>query len=194
MKPQLTERFQRALVFSFQTHRTQIRKNSSIPYISHLLSVCSIVLEAGGDEDTAIASLLHDAAEDQGGSETIQVIRNEFGNRVADLVLACSDTLSDPKPDWKIRKTKHLGKLSKAGPEVLLITIADKIHNARSLYRDLDDMGNIIWDSFNGGKSGTLWYYSELDQILEKTSHKELYQEFHNLVNDIKKLSSKEPE
>lgn len=194
MKPLLTNRFQRALVFAFKTHQEQLRKNSCSPYFSHLLSVCSTVLDAGSDEDVAIAALLHDAAEDQGGIETIQIIRKKFGNRVAELVLACSDTLSDPKPPWKKRKTEHLEKLSKAGPDVLLITMADKIHNVRSLYRDLSSMGDEIWKNFNGGRSGTLWYYNELDQILAKTSHNQLYKEFHNLVKNIIDLSNKEPE
>ena len=194
MKPILTERFQRALVFTFNLHQGQLRKNSSTPYFSHLMSVCSTVLDAGGDEDTAIAALLHDAAEDQGGNQTLMEIRNVFGDRVADLVLACSDTLSDPKPPWKNRKIQHLEKLSKAVPEVLLITMADKIHNARNLARDLQFHGEKVWENFNGGKAGTLWYYGELDRILEKTTFNHLYRELHRLINYIKHLSSKETE
>jgi len=114
----LSQCFDDALSFASNLHATQARKSTRIPYISHLLTVASLVLEAGGTEDEAIAALLHDGPEDQGGQETLDEIRRRFGDQVADVVLACSDTLGDvndgPKPPWQERKTAYLEHLASA--------------------------------------------------------------------------------
>ena len=95
---ELTQRFSEALAYAAKLHAAQKRKLSGAPYVSHLLRVAGIVLEHGADEDEAIAALLHDAVEDQGGAKTLEEIRRRFGPRVAEIVAACSDTDQTPKP------------------------------------------------------------------------------------------------
>ena len=142
--PFLTRRFDLALQFASGLHFEQRRKGTEIPYIAHLLAVCSFVLEAGGDEDQAIAALMHDAVEDQGGLSTLSTIRQLFGDRVANAVDSCSDsTVSDPtkKLDWRERKTKYLEHLRSASSDALLVAAADKLHNARAMLCDARNMG-----------------------------------------------------
>ena len=132
-QPFLTRRFELALQFASGLHHSQCRKGTPVPYISHLMAVSALVLEAGGDEDLAIAALLHDAVEDQGGPPTLQTIRRMFGDRVADVVMECSDTDREPKPLWRERKEQYLAHLLSASTDALLVSIADKLHNARSV-------------------------------------------------------------
>src|SRR6516225_1975373 len=132
--PLLNQRFNLAFELASGLHHTQTRKGTPVPYIGHLMAVCALVLEAGGDEDQAIAALLHDAVEDQGGLPTLETIRRLFGQRVADTVEACSDsTSSDPKDKlpWRQRKESYLQHLPTATPDVVLVSAADKLHNAR---------------------------------------------------------------
>ena len=158
----LTERFDEALQLAAQLHRDQKRKGTQIPYVSHLLGVASITLELGGDEDQAIAALLHDAVEDQGGQETAQLIRKRFGDRVAGIVLACSDSEAEPKPPWKDRKLAYLEAMETKPEDALLVTLADKTHNARCIVQDLNEHGPQVWDRFNAREDGTKWYYASL--------------------------------
>ena len=132
----LSERFDRALVLASTLHRKQVRKDSGIPYVAHLLGVASLALEHGADEEQAIAALLHDAVEDQGGIPTLERIRAEFGDRVAGLVMALTDAVTQPKPPWRKRKEDYLAHLVDAPDEVLLISACDKLHNARSIVED----------------------------------------------------------
>ncbi|HEY1066132.1 MAG TPA: HD domain-containing protein [Pirellulales bacterium] len=161
-----TERFERALGFAAALHRTQVRKVSRVPYISHLLAVAALAIEAGATEDEAIAALLHDAVEDQGGMETYEAIFAEFGSHVAEIVAGCSDSVVDAskeaKKPWRERKETYIAHLKAASPSVRLVSCADKLHNARSLVRDLRRLGPSLWSHFNGGRDGTLWYYTEL--------------------------------
>ena len=136
-EPILGERFSEALQFSALTQRSHVRKGSAIPYIGHLLGVCSLVIEDGGDEDEAIAALLRDAAEDQGGEEMLDEIRRQFGDRVAGIVAACSDTFETPKPAWRTRKQNYLEHLEQQPQSVLRVSLADKLFNARAILRDL---------------------------------------------------------
>jgi (p)ppGpp synthase/HD superfamily hydrolase len=181
----LTARFEDALVFTAQLHAQQYRKGSQIPYIAHLLSVSALVIEAGGDEDLAIAALLHDAVEDQGGLETLVKIRQRFGKRVADIVDSCSDSYTMPKPAWKTRKENYLDKLQTSSQEVRLVSLADKLHNARNTLRDLRKENEMVWDKFNGGKTGTLWYYRSLIEIFEQFEDNFLLDELKRVVNQI---------
>ncbi len=190
MQGQLSDRFEKALQVAFRLHREQTRKDSHVPYLAHLLAVCATVMEHTENEDLMIAALLHDAAEDQGGDATLDEIRKAFGDSVADLVKACSDTLSTPKPPWKPRKQAYLEKIARASDQVLLITLADKIHNARSIERDYRRLGDRVWDRFNGGKSGTLWYYQSLAEILEDSPYPVLSGEFTRLVASIQSLAN----
>jgi (p)ppGpp synthase/HD superfamily hydrolase len=160
--PVLSERFEEALVYAARLHRRQRRKGSDIPYVSHLLAVASLVLEAGGDEDQAIAALLHDAVEDQGGLPTLAAIREHFGDAVAETVLACSDAWTEPKPPWRARKEAYLRHLAGQPARVLLVSAADKVHNARAILDDYRRLGDALFDRFTGGQVGTLWYYRQL--------------------------------
>jgi len=144
-----------------------MRKGTNVPYVAHLLGVTALVIEDGGDEDQAIAALLHDAVEDQGGMTTLEEIRSLFGYRVADIVAGCTDSFQTPKPPWKIRKEGYLSHLSEATEDVRLVSLADKLHNARSILHDLKKDGGSVWKRFNGGKEGTLWYYNSLLNIFE---------------------------
>jgi len=126
------------------------------------MTVAAIVLEQGGDEDLAIAALLHDAVEDQGGRRTLNRIRRLFGERVAGIVESCSDAIRLRKPPWRERKRKYVEHIRNSPPDVRLVSLADKLHNAGRIAADLRTHGNKVWARFSGGKSGTLWYYREL--------------------------------
>lgn len=164
----LTDRFDEALAYASRLHRDQRRKGTSIPYISHLLSVAALVLEHGGNEDQAIAALLHDAVEDQGGPETLEAIRRRFGDTVAMIVADCTDAWEERKPEWRPRKEAYIAKLPGKDPSSLLVSLADKTHNARAILNDYRQLGDALWDRFNGGKDGTLWYYQTLATVFRE--------------------------
>ena len=173
-EPFLTERFVSALQFAHDVHRSQIRKDTTIPYVSHLLSVAGLVLESGGGEDLAIAGLLHDAVEDAeeiSGEEMSDRIRSKFGDRVANIVDGCSDAKSSPgesKPPWKSRKKAYIKHLSSASIDVLRVSIADKVHNARSIATDQDRFGAVVWDRFTSTSEESRWYYTSLRDIYKE--------------------------
>ncbi len=192
-KPLLGPRFNQALQFAAETHAAQLRKGTSVPYVSHLFSVTALVLEHGGGEDTAVAALLHDAVEDCGGMEMLKEIQTRFGSRVADIVDGCTDAYVKPKPDWDVRKMKYLAHLDETTAEVLLVSLADKLHNARSILRDLRQAGNIIWDKFNGKKDGSLWYYTALvDKFKKLIPTNPMVAELERVVDQIKEIASSE--
>jgi (p)ppGpp synthase/HD superfamily hydrolase len=155
-------RVTKAFELAATLHRDQERKGEGVPYLTHLMAVAALVGEYGGDEDQVIAALLHDAAEDQGGDETLGRIRETFGAPVAEYVAACSDTTASPKPPWRARKEAFLARLTAMPAEARLIVAADKVHNALTIVRSLRRHGEAVWDRFKGGKEGTLWYYSEV--------------------------------
>jgi (p)ppGpp synthase/HD superfamily hydrolase len=161
---QLTQRFQDALIYALDLHRDQMRKGTDVPYMAHLMAVSAAVLTDGGDEDQAIAALLHDGPEDQGGRATLADIERRFGAHIAQMVEACTDTFDVPKPPWRPRKEQYLQHLQTASPEVRRISLADKVNNARSILDDQLRVGNGVFDRFTGGKEGTLWYYEALAQ------------------------------
>ena len=173
-EPFLTERFDNALQFAHGVHRSQIRKDTTIPYVSHLLSVAGLVLESGGDEDLAIAALLHDAvedAEDMSGEDMSDRIRAKFGDRVADIVDGCSDAKSSSggsKPPWRSRKEAYLEHLRSAPNDVLRVSIADKVHNARSIATDQDRFGEALWERFSSTSEDSRWYYTSLRDIYKE--------------------------
>ena len=144
---------------TFDLHRSQQRKGSSVPYVAHVLGVSSLVLENGGDEDTAIAALLHDAVEDQGGHATQAEIEARFGPVVGAIVHGCTESADDPKPPWRTRKEHHLGRLRDASASVQLVAACDKLYNAQSILADYADLGEALWSRFSGGREGVLWYY-----------------------------------
>lgn len=159
---QLTTRYDDALMFTVGLHRDQRRKGTSIPYVSHLLSVSALVMEYGGNEDQAIGALLHDAAEDQGGAETLETIRVRFGDPVAQIVADCTDSWAEPKPEWRIRKEEYIAGLAHKHPTSLLVSLADKTHNATAILHDYKRDGEELWQRFTGGREGTIWYYQSL--------------------------------
>ncbi len=166
----LTDRFADALSFAERIHHEQRRKGNDIPYVAHLMAVTATVLEWGGDEDTAIAALLHDAVEDQGGEPIAEEIRRRFGDRVADLVLHCTDSTStDPaaKLPWEDRKTAYLAGLAMAGPGAALITVADKLHNLTATIRDVRANGPATLDRF-ARPDRLVWYYTSVADALER--------------------------
>jgi (p)ppGpp synthase/HD superfamily hydrolase len=159
----LTSRFDDALEFAAVRHAGHVRKGTNIPYIAHLLGVASIALEYGANENEAMAALLHDAVEDQ--KATLQEIRDRFGAAVADIVAGCSDTDVVPKPPWRKRKEAYIAHIPAASHSVQLVSAADKLHNARAILRDYRDVGEALWERFNGGRDGTLWYYRALAEL-----------------------------
>ncbi|MCB1173231.1 MAG: HD domain-containing protein [Leptospiraceae bacterium] len=182
---QLSERYDDALSYAAGLHREQERKGSGVPYISHLLSVSALVLEHGGTEDQAIAGLLHDAAEDQGGEATLEQIRVRFGDAVANIVSDCTDSWTEPKPAWRQRKTDYLASLATKPAESLLVSLADKTHNARAILMDRHQVGEAIWKRFTGGKEGSLWYYQSLAAIFERQMPGALSQELQRIVQQL---------
>jgi (p)ppGpp synthase/HD superfamily hydrolase len=163
----LGPRFLRAFVFAAEKHKKQTRKASTIPYIAHLMGVASLVLEAGGDEDMAIAALLHDVIEDCGGAPMLTQVRRRFGNRVASIVDGCTDADTHPKPPWRERKEKYIARLRQEDTKTRLVSAADKLNNVRSILSDYRASGESVWSRFNGGRDGTLWYYRTLrDEFL----------------------------
>jgi (p)ppGpp synthase/HD superfamily hydrolase len=189
----LTERFERALVYACQIHGGQLRKGTTTPYIAHLLAVAATVLEYGGNEDLAIAGLLHDSAEDQGGRGRLQDIENRFGPRVAKVVRACSDSLADTnsgerKPAWELRKQVYVEHLKSADSDVLRVSLADKVHNARAILRDLrnPEIGSAIWSRFGQPREKTLWYYDSLADVFRHVLPGQLSNELREIVDVLK--------
>ena len=166
----LGQRFCDALCLANALHAEQRRKVSGAPYVSHVLAVASLVIENDGTEDESIAALLHDAAEDCGGQQTLQKIRDQFGSVVANIVLGCSDTLESPKPPWRERKQHYLVQLAKAGRSVKLVSLADKLHNLRTSVLGLSIYGDPFWANFHGGREGLFWYYRELMAVFEQSN------------------------
>jgi (p)ppGpp synthase/HD superfamily hydrolase len=186
--PILGERFEQALVYASQLHRKQIRKVSGIPYISHLLGVTALVLEDGGDEDQAIAALLHDAVEDQGGDKIRQEIQAKFGDRVVEIVNGCTDAETIPKPPWQARKQRYIEMMRHASPEVRRVSMADKLHNARSILADYHRGDQDIWQRFKGGKEGTLWYYQALIEVHRQMEDSSLTEECDRVVRELAQI------
>ena len=179
------EKFSQALVYAARKHAKQRRKGTRIPYISHPLAVASLVLENGGGEDEAVAALLHDVAEDQGGRAALAEIRDLFGARVAAIVEGCSDTLEDPKPAWRPRKEAYVAHLLRASRSVRLVAAADKLHNARSILRDYRNLGDEVWDRFSAPKEDVFWYYRAVTRSLAARGSSTLVEELDRTVEEI---------
>jgi (p)ppGpp synthase/HD superfamily hydrolase len=185
----LGPRFLGAFDFAAKKHAGQTRKASTIPYIAHLMGVASLVLEAGGNEDLAIAALLHDVVEDCGGAPMLKEVRRRFGKRVAKIVDECTDADSYPKPPWRERKEKYLRRLNKAEADTRLVSAADKLNNVRSILSDYRASGESIWTRFNGGRTETLWYYRVLlDEFLRYKLNR-ITRDFELAVNELEALT-----
>lgn len=186
----LTKRFEEALVYATQLHAKQKRKGTDIPYVAHLLTVAALVLEQGGDEDQAIAALLHDAIEDQGGLPTQKEIQKRFGDRVTSIVVGCTDADTFPKPPWRERKEKYIAHIKTAPIEVRRVSMADKLHNARSVLIDFRQMGHQVWERFRGGKEGTLWYYRSMIEAFREAGNTAIVDELDRVVSELERLAS----
>ena len=185
--PPLGPRFQRAFRYAAKKHEGQARKSTAVPYLSHLMAVTSLVLEAGGDEDMAIAALLHDVVEDCGGMPRLREIRRLFGPRVANIVEGCTDSFVDPKPEWLVRKTAYIEAAKHADDETRLVSASDKLHNARTILADFRNHGDAIWVRFNGKKEGTLWYYRALSDEYAKKPNR-ITRELEVAVQELERL------
>jgi (p)ppGpp synthase/HD superfamily hydrolase len=184
-----SSRFPDALTYAALLHADQQRKISGEPYVAHLLAVSALVMEYGGNEDEAIAALLHDAVEDQGGTATLAEIRRRFGSTVAEIVEGCSDTLVTPKPPWRQRKEAFIARLRNASTSVRLVSAADKLHNARSIVREYRRQGESVWNFFRGGRDGTLWYYRMVVETLQGSIDNALVEELQRTVAEMELLA-----
>jgi HD domain len=189
--PRLGPRFDAALVYARNVHGEQLRKETKIPYIGHLLGVASLVIEDGGDEDEAIAALLHDAVENQGGARRLSDIRKRFGKRVAEIVRGCSDTDVQPKPPWRARKEAYIAHLATAPPEVLRVSLADKLHNARAIVADYRLIGPALWTRFKPD-ADQLWYYRALVEAFAKRTGGPMLEELDRVVTELEKITASE--
>jgi (p)ppGpp synthase/HD superfamily hydrolase len=184
----LSSRFNEALTYVAALHAQQRRKVSGEPYLAHLLAVTAIALEHGGNEDEAIAALLHDAVEDQGGEDTLEEIRRRFGQTVAEIVAGCSDTMISPKPPWRQRKEAHIAHLREASPSVRLVVAADKLHNVASLMREYRRRGDSLWPVFHGGRDGTFWYYRAVTDVLKQAAATPIVEDLDRAVEEFRLL------
>jgi (p)ppGpp synthase/HD superfamily hydrolase len=186
----LGPRFLRAFLLAAEKHKGQFRKASTIPYIAHLMGVASLVLEAGGDEDLAIAALLHDVVEDCGGAPMLKEVRRRFGKRVAKVVDGCTDADTYHKPRWRQRKEKYIRHLKTADADTRLVSAADKLNNVRSILSDYRAIGEAVWSRFSGGREGTLWYYRTLLDIFLRHPRNRITLELELAVSELESLSA----
>jgi (p)ppGpp synthase/HD superfamily hydrolase len=187
--PALGPRLQRAFRYAAEKHAGQTRKQTAVPYLSHLMAVASLVLEAGGDEDLAIAALLHDVVEDCGGMPRLREIRKQFGPRVAKIVEGCTDSFVEPKPEWIERKKEYLREVKHADSETRLVSASDKLHNVRTILADYRQDGEAIWKRFNGKKEGTLWYYRALVDEYQRRGRNRVTRELAITVKELERAT-----
>lgn len=184
--PRLTPKFVEAMAYAAEKHGTQTRKGSEVPYLGHLLSVAGYVIEADGTETEAIAALLHDAPEDQGGLETLAEIREKFGDDVANIVEECSDTFETPKPPWRERKQNYIDHLSEASDSTLLVSLADKLHNAHAILRDFRAHGDVLWQRFSvKDPEQHLWYYRSLVDVYAERIFNWIVEELREVIDEL---------
>lgn len=191
--PYLGPRLQRAFRYAAEKHAGQTRKQSAVPYLSHLMAVAALVLEAGGDEDMAIAALLHDVVEDCGGMPRLREIRKKFGARVAKIVEGCTDSFGEPKPEWVERKKDYLREVKHADVETRLVSASDKLHNVRTILADYRQDGEAIWAKFSGKKEGTLWYYRALSDEYRRRNPNRITRELDLAVAELERMVGKRP-
>ena len=185
----LGSRFQEALVYATHIHAAQVRKGTTTPYVSHLLGTASIALEHGAGEDAAIAALLHDAAEDQGGRPRLEDIRARFGEHVAMIVDACTDAYEDPKPAWRERKQRYIAAIAGKHPDARLVSASDKLHNARAIVCDYRQIGDVLWERFTATATEILGYYESLVAAFRAAGgHVALIDELDATVRDLRAL------
>jgi len=184
-------RLAEAFSYAERLHRNQIRKKTLAPTLSHLMTVASLVQENGGDESEAIAALLHDGPEDCAGVETLHEIRRLFGDRVAHIVEGCTDSLETPPPPWLERKKSYIAHLPSANDSILLVSLADKVHNVRSLVAAHRSAGATFWKRLSVTREQTLWYYESLLRVFMETRSARcvgLTQELAHALDELRRL------
>jgi (p)ppGpp synthase/HD superfamily hydrolase len=186
--PALGRRLHKAFHYGAEKHAGQTRKQTAVPYLSHLMAVTSLVLEGGGDEDMAIAALLHDVVEDCGGMPRLREVRKMFGARVAKIVEGCTDSFSDPKLPWIDRKKEYLKRLKHEDAETRLVSASDKLHNVRTVIADYRQDGEAIWKRFSGGREGTLWYYRALNREFQRRKANRIARELAVAVRELNNI------
>lgn len=190
---ELGERFVDALGYATRVHSGQLRGSDDQPYVAHLLRVTGLVIQDGGSEDEAIAALLHDAVEDQGGLERLADIRKRYGNAVADVVDECTDTYGDPKPPWRRRKEAYIRSLDGASPGALLVSLADKLDNTRSMIRGYRIRGAEQWVSTGKTAEDVHWYYGTLAERFSRLRPGPLADELARTVSELDRLLDGDP-
>jgi (p)ppGpp synthase/HD superfamily hydrolase len=183
----LTGRFEEALRYAHEVHAGQTRRGSNAPYFGHLLGVASIVLDDGGDEDEAIAGLLHDAPEDHGGRSRLEDIRSRFGDTVARIVEDCTDSWETPKPPWLERKRAYIEHARHLSASSLRVSAADKVHNAYAILRDLRNVGEDVWARFNAGADDVMSYYESLVRAYRDAGGGRLVDELDRIIRGIQR-------
>jgi hypothetical protein len=194
----LTTRFDDAVAYALAAHDTQKRKGTEVPYAAHLLGVAALVLEAGGTEDEAIAGLLHDVVEDQGGAGRLADLRSRFGDRIADVVLECSAEDKTDDPGWRVRKKRYIAGIESCSDSALLVSLADKVYNARSIVEAVRIHGAVTWERFGSDEpkdQSTLWYYRSLISAYSdrETAAPSLLDELGRVVAELARLIGPPP-
>lgn len=183
---EISPRLYQALELAFQLHGHDARKQSAVPYLAHLLAVCALVQQDGGDEDEAIAALLHDALEDKPQQISRQEILSLFGAHVLAIIETATDTPPDyqggTKPPWRGRKENYLAHVRRSNPALLRVTIADKLDNARAILADYRRLGESVWERFNAGEDDQLWYYQSALAAFESAGVR------GPLINELKRV------
>lgn len=187
---ELGERFVHALGYAARAHEGQIRGKDGQPYVAHLLRVCGLVIQDGGSEDEAIAALLHDVVEDQGGLERLADVRERFGEVVAAIVDECTDSYGDPRPPWRERKQAYLVELEDASRGALLVSLADKLDNVRTIVRACEIEGDAFWDRSDREPADLLWYYGELASEFARLRPGPLCHDLGRAVSELEAITS----
>ncbi|HYT67947.1 MAG TPA: HD domain-containing protein [Vicinamibacterales bacterium] len=185
--PTLTRRFDEAFLYAHETHAGHTRKGNGVPYIGHLMGVASIVIDDGGNEDEAVAALLHDAPEDCGGRERLEDIRARFGDAVAKIVEDCTDSWTTPKAPWAERKQKYAEHARSLSGSSLRVSAADKVHNAYAILRDLRNVGDKVWERFNASADDIVGYYHSLVRSYREAGGGRLVDELDRIVRAIER-------
>ncbi len=186
--PRVGKKFNEAFLFAARMHAAQKKKGTDVPYLFHVMGVASLVLEAGGDEEMAVAALLHDVVEDCGGVPMLKEVRRRFGRRVAHIVDGCTDAYATPKPPWRERKEQYIQRLRNEDDEVRLVSAADKLHNLRSILVDYRELGEPFWERFNGKREGTLWYYRTLTGEFLQRKPNRITRELARVLGQLEEL------
>jgi (p)ppGpp synthase/HD superfamily hydrolase len=191
--PLLTDRFLDAVALAEEVHGRQRRSGTDVPYLAHLLVVTGLVLEDGGDEDEAVAAMLHDSVEQGGGQQMLNRVEQRFGPRVAAIVEACSDTVEEDHDErWIERKRRYLEHLPNIEDDgALRVSLADKLHNVRSLVREYREAGDALWGRFTEKTpQEQLWYYRRLLEFFRERRPGPLTEDLARAVDELETLAT----